>query len=137
MHDRVAVEHTEDGLLVRRQRPYTFTGKWVQVPKSEWRGTHHAQYCDSEWTEIWECRVADRYGYISCGVLIFHPRLGWHARLLSAETAMRCYWSDSYSIHRDNDVLSRERAQDLCEAALVAASLFGLESVGGYGRICP
>ncbi len=118
-------------------RPYQFTGEWKQIPESEWLDTHHANYYGRGWTEIWECRVSDSFGNIGCGVLAYHPEYGWEASVLSDEAEARYYWSDSYRHRRQpGEKWDRAKAQDLCEAALIGVSLFGLYNIGNSTN-CP
>lgn len=109
-----------------KKRPYSFTAEWRKLPENEFLGTKFANFLGKE---VYVCQTEDAQG-----ILIRISDQKWSAAVVSNETCFRCYWSDSYA-HR-GECLSEAEARDLCEAALIGASLFGLEKLGTNG-CCP
>lgn len=109
-----------------KARPYAFTATWEHVAQTEIAGAVLHHY---DGRAVLTCRTADAVGVLACDA-----GGSWSAMLMDPRDEGRCYWSTSY--RHQGETLDRAAAQDLCEAALIGASIFGLEVVGRPGSGC-
>jgi hypothetical protein len=107
-----------------QKRPYQFTGEWKAIAAEELLDKELLAHYGGDY---FICKTEEGRGFV-------RHHLGQWTGWLCYQDSEAVLWSTFYR-HRD-EVLNEAQAKDLVEAALVCASICGLENVGRMGSGC-